>query len=151
MPSQLHAGQLRFHVSFPPDLVTYLLLNVVQTDSINRFCQDFAKLRELQKQRFQENLGVHFIQKRAFLTAFTSRIKNSNADASNIDHHLKLKERAAAAAPDVADAQFNFLYDLNQMYPQAVVQRFSQTQYAMDQRCAAVYLNAMQKTQNFNT
>jgi len=98
-----------------------------------------------------EKLGIATTQTRPFLTALANRLRNSSTDggSANSDHVLKLKERAAAAAPDVPDAQYSFLHDLNQMYPQAVVQRFSQTQYVMDQRCAAIYLNAMQKTQNF--
>jgi ATP-dependent metalloprotease len=113
--------------------------------------QDFGKLRDLHQQRMHESLGFRgsINQTRPFFTALAQRIRSNSAEATSPDHQLKLKERAATAAPDVADAQFQFLYDLNQFYPQAVVQRFSQTQYVMDQRCAAIYLNAMQKTQNF--
>lgn len=82
-----------------------------------------------------------YTQNRTFLTS----IKR--------DIHLKSLERIANSAPSDAQSQYEFLSELSQHYPEAVVTRFEQyKEFAIDERIALLYLNCLHKcglTKNF--
>lgn len=63
------------------------------------------------------------------------------------DVQLKSLERIANASPHDVQAQYDFLSELSQSYPDAVVMRFEQfREFAVDERIALLYLNALQRT-----
>jgi len=63
------------------------------------------------------------------------------------DLRLKALERAANAQPADVHLQYDFLSQLAQTYPDAVVVRFEQFKdFAVDERIALLYLNALQRT-----
>ena len=67
------------------------------------------------------------------------------------DLHLKSLERAANSQPHDVHAQFEFLSNLSQVYPEAVIDRFEQyKEFAVDERIALLYLNALSRTGNVN-
>ena len=67
------------------------------------------------------------------------------------DLHLKSLERAANSQPHDAHAQYEFLSNLSQVYPEAVIDRFEQyKEFAVDERIALLYLNALSRTGNVN-
>lgn len=127
MSGQLHAGQLRYH--------------------------DYPKLRALQqKQRLLHHsssglvstphvsLSLHYNQKRPFFTLLSNRLA-----------HVKLKslERTANQNPNQTELQYDFVKELSQHHPSAVVERYQQNDFAVDERLAVLYLQAMQQTQSF--
>lgn len=60
--------------------------------------------------------------------------------------HLKSLERIANASPHDIHAQSEFLQELSQSYPEAVIVRFEQfKEFAIDERIALMYLNALQR------
>ena len=62
------------------------------------------------------------------------------------DIHLKALERVANSSPSDAQAQYEFLSELSQSYPEAVIVRFEQfKEFAVDERIALMYLNALQR------
>jgi len=62
------------------------------------------------------------------------------------DLHLKQLERAANSSPNDINAQYNFLSELSQTYPEAVITRFEQyTNFIIDERIALLYLNCLNK------
>ena len=67
------------------------------------------------------------------------------------DIHLKQLERIANQSPHDAQAQYEFLSELSQSYPDAVIMRFEQyTNFAIDERIALLYLNSLQKVGQTN-
>ncbi|KAL3784168.1 hypothetical protein ACHAW5_007053 [Stephanodiscus triporus] len=63
------------------------------------------------------------------------------------DLHLKSLERAANSSPNDVHVQYEFLYELSQSYPDAVIVRFEQFKdFAVDERIGLLYLNALQRT-----
>lgn len=63
------------------------------------------------------------------------------------DLHLKQLERVANSSPQNAQAQYDFLSELSQSYPDAAIMRFEQfSDFAVDERIALLYLNALQKS-----
>eukprot|EP00584_Thalassiosira_punctigera_P022633 CAMPEP_0172574926 /NCGR_PEP_ID=MMETSP1067-20121228/136952_1 /TAXON_ID=265564 ORGANISM="Thalassiosira punctigera, Strain Tpunct2005C2" /NCGR_SAMPLE_ID=MMETSP1067 /ASSEMBLY_ACC=CAM_ASM_000444 /LENGTH=262 /DNA_ID=CAMNT_0013367563 /DNA_START=90 /DNA_END=874 /DNA_ORIENTATION=+ len=74
------------------------------------------------------------IQNRTFLTSLRTNL------------HLKSLERVANASPSDVHAQHEFLSELGQHYPEAVVARFENyKEFAVDERVALLYLNALQR------
>jgi len=62
------------------------------------------------------------------------------------DLHLKQLERTANSSPNDINAQYHFLSELSQTYPEAVITRFDQyTNYIIDERIALLYLNCLSK------
>jgi len=62
------------------------------------------------------------------------------------DLHLKQLERTANSSPNDINAQYQFLSELSQTYPEAVITRFEQyTNYIIDERIALLYLNCLNK------
>eukprot|EP00804_Cyclotella_cryptica_P011018 CCRYP_017499-RB/>CCRYP_017499-RB protein AED:0.19 eAED:0.19 QI:0/1/0.8/1/0.75/0.6/5/323/843 len=145
---QLHAGQLRFH--------------------------DFTLLREAREQRRLRNQLT--IQPLLFTTpsSTTARFFNSAfSRSSNLnsilpspaisipqrtfltnlrqDLHLKSLERIANSQPQDVHAQYEFLSNLSQSHPEAVIERFEHyKEFAVDERIALLYLNALSRTGNQN-
>lgn len=67
------------------------------------------------------------------------------------DIHLKQLERIANQSPHDTQAQYEFLSELYQSYPDAVIMRFEQyTNFAIDERIALLYLNSLQKVGQTN-
>lgn len=63
------------------------------------------------------------------------------------DLHLKSLERAANSSPNDVHVQYEFLYELSQSYPDAVIVRFEQFKdFAVDERIGLLYLNALQRS-----
>ena len=63
------------------------------------------------------------------------------------DIHLKSLERVANSSPHDVHAQYEFLYELSQSYPDAVIVRFEQFKdFAVDERIGLLYLNALQRS-----
>jgi len=74
-------------------------------------------------------------QKRPFLTSLRQ------------DLHLKQLERIANTTPSDPNTQFDFLSQLAQTYPDAVIERFEQYKdFAIDERIVLLYLNCLQRT-----
>ena len=62
------------------------------------------------------------------------------------DLHLKQLERTANSSPNDINTQYQFLSELSQTYPEAVITRFEQyTNYIIDERIALLYLNCLNK------
>lgn len=62
------------------------------------------------------------------------------------DLHLKSLERIANASPHDVHAQYEFLSELSHSHPEAVIVRFEQfKEFAVDERIALLYLNAVQR------
>jgi len=78
------------------------------------------------------------IQTRSFLAgAISDRLQ---------DFRLKQLERNANNNPTNPSAQYDFLSELAQRYPEAVVERFEQfPDTAVDERCALLYFGALQR------
>jgi len=76
---------------------------------------------------------------RSFLTAaFANRLS---------DFRLKQLERIANHNPTNPSAQYDFLSELAQRYPEAVLERFDHyPDCAVDERCALLYFGALQRT-----
>ena len=67
------------------------------------------------------------------------------------DIHLKQLERIANQSPHDTQSQYEFLSELYQSYPDAVIMRFEQyTNFAIDERIAVLYLNSLQKVGQTN-
>eukprot|EP00591_Stephanopyxis_turris_P006643 CAMPEP_0195513072 /NCGR_PEP_ID=MMETSP0794_2-20130614/4813_1 /TAXON_ID=515487 /ORGANISM="Stephanopyxis turris, Strain CCMP 815" /LENGTH=716 /DNA_ID=CAMNT_0040640997 /DNA_START=330 /DNA_END=2480 /DNA_ORIENTATION=- len=65
--------------------------------------------------------------------------------------HLKILERNANANPSNPDIQFQFLRELSNRFPDAVIARFEQfPNHAVDERCALEYLGAMGRMDTSN-
>lgn len=63
------------------------------------------------------------------------------------DIHLKSLERIANTTPHDVHAQYEFMSELAQHYPEAVTVRFEQFQdFAIDERIALLYLNALHRS-----
>jgi ATP-dependent metalloprotease len=63
------------------------------------------------------------------------------------DLHLKQLERIANTTPSDPNTQFDFLSQLSQTYPEAVIERFEQyKEFAIDERIVLLYLNCLQRT-----
>lgn len=63
------------------------------------------------------------------------------------DLHLKQLERIANTTPSDPNTQFDFLSQLSQSYPDAVIERFEQyKEFAIDERIVVLYLNCLQRT-----
>jgi ATP-dependent metalloprotease len=63
------------------------------------------------------------------------------------DIHLKSLERIANATPHDVHAQYEFMFELAQHYPEAVTVRFEQFKdFAIDERIALLYLNALHRS-----
>eukprot|EP00984_Skeletonema_dohrnii_P021145 scaffold10485_cov106-Skeletonema_dohrnii-CCMP3373.AAC.11 len=63
------------------------------------------------------------------------------------DLHLKQLERIANTTPSDPNTQFEFLSQLSQTYPDAVIERFEQyKEFAIDERIVLLYLNCLQRT-----
>ncbi len=63
------------------------------------------------------------------------------------DIHLKALESQANMTPHDVNAQYEFLYELSQSYPDAVIVRFEQFKdFAVDERIGLLYLNALQRS-----
>jgi len=140
MRSQLHAGQLRYH-DFTPLREAHLLrqqriLSQTITTSINK------KLNEsLIQNPFKSPL--HIPQR----TILTAPLLNAWSE-----WRLKLLERTANADPLNLNLQYEFLYDLSEKYPEAVVQRIeSDSSFGMDDRSAILYLQCLQRVGKWNT
>ena len=68
------------------------------------------------------------------------------------DIQLKQLERIANQNPHNSQSQYEFLSELSQNYPDAVIMRFEQyTDFAIDERIAILYLNALQHTGMVNS
>ena len=84
-------------------------------------------------------LGVSMQQQsRGFFTgALSNRLQ---------DLRLKQLERIANMDPTNPSAQYDFLSELAQRYPEAVVERFEQfPELAVDDRCALLYFSSLQR------
>jgi ATP-dependent metalloprotease len=139
--------------------------------------QDFTLLREAREQRRLRNqLTIQpFNNNVRFLTSSysspalplnckltSSTLLNNTLNQVNIpkrtffgnlrqDLHLKSLERSANAHPHDVHAQYEFLSNLSQSYPEAVIDRFEQyKEFAVDERIALLYLNALSRTGNVN-
>lgn len=67
------------------------------------------------------------------------------------DFSLKQLERTANKKPTNLEAQYDFLSELAQRYPEAVVERFENyPEFAVDERCALLYFGALQRTNGAN-
>lgn len=63
------------------------------------------------------------------------------------DFRLKQLERIANHNPTNPSAQYDFMVELSQKYPDAVLERFEQyPDFAVDERCALLYFGALQRT-----
>jgi ATP-dependent metalloprotease len=63
------------------------------------------------------------------------------------DIHLKSLERIANATPHDVHAQYEFMLELAQYYPEAVIVRFEQFKdYVFDERIALLYLNSLHRS-----
>ena len=82
--------------------------------------------------------GMLGVQSRGFFTgAITNRLQ---------DLRLKQLERIANMEPTNPSAQYDFLSELAQRYPEAVVERFEQfPDLAVDDRCALLYFSSLQR------
>eukprot|EP00526_Cylindrotheca_closterium_P006785 CAMPEP_0113630652 /NCGR_PEP_ID=MMETSP0017_2-20120614/15928_1 /TAXON_ID=2856 /ORGANISM="Cylindrotheca closterium" /LENGTH=748 /DNA_ID=CAMNT_0000541129 /DNA_START=54 /DNA_END=2300 /DNA_ORIENTATION=- /assembly_acc=CAM_ASM_000147 len=130
---RLHAGQLRYH--------------------------DYSKLRELHRFRLAHpsplqssdcvKLGTVHIQQqnRSFFSV-------TNAVSKRLETlQLKGLETVANSRPNDVQAQFEFLSKLSQVHPQVVVERITNPMFrnfAVDQRIAVIYLQALAKTQQYS-
>lgn len=82
--------------------------------------------------------GMLGVQSRGFFTgAITNRLQ---------DLRLKQLERIANMEPTNPSAQYDFLSELAQRYPEAAVERFEQfPDLAVDDRCALLYFSSLQR------
>jgi hypothetical protein len=65
------------------------------------------------------------------------------------DLHLKSLGRIANSQPNDVHAQYEFLSNLSQAYPEAVIDCFEQyKEFAVDERIALLYLNSLSRTGN---
>ena len=159
MRGQLHAGQLRYHVRGPSRSssdVKCELLTIVP--------QDYSKLRELHYGRMSNAIsstlmqstprfvtsirseigGIHLPQQRSIFTSITNKFETLQ---------LKGLETVANSRPNDPQAQYEFLSKLAATHPQVVVERVAHPMYrhfAIDQRIAALYLQALGRTQRYN-
>ena len=83
-------------------------------------------------------LGMSMQQSRGFFTgALSNRLQ---------DLRLKQLERIANMEPTNPSAQYDFISELAQRYPEAVVERFEQfPDLAVDDRCALLYFSSLQR------
>jgi len=140
MRGQLHAGQLRYH--------------------------DYNKLRELHHARmFTTMTGGKLVENSSrFLTwngnksSLSVRLLQQRSIFSSISNkfetlQLKGLETVANSRPNDPQAQYEFLSRLSAQHPQVVVERVAHPMYrhfAIDQRIAALYLQALGRTQRYN-
>lgn len=127
MTGQLHAGQLRYH--------------------------DFSLLREaryLRQRKLSSILNSHGIvisgtlqsNCRSIFTASFQKLKESK---------LKATERIANENLLQVEKQHAFLQQLSEEYPSAVIERVeSNPNFAMDDRCALLYLQCLEKNGKLN-
>jgi ATP-dependent metalloprotease len=63
------------------------------------------------------------------------------------DIHLKSLERIANTTPSDPNTQYDFLLQLSNSYPEAVIERFEHyTEFAIDERIILLYLNCLSRT-----
>jgi ATP-dependent metalloprotease len=114
-------------------------------------------LRELQRIRLDSSSpftttnfsggAIDFQQQRPFFTltkAFSKKMES---------FQLKGLETVANSRPSDPHAQFEFLSKLSQVHPQAVVERVTHPMFrnfAIDQRIAVIYLQALAQTQRYS-
>ena len=64
--------------------------------------------------------------------------------------YLKGLERVANQSPREPDLQYEFVAELAKHHPDVAIERYSMNEFAMDERLAYVYLNAMRTTNNYS-
>jgi len=134
---QLHAGQLRYH--------------------------DFSKLREARALRHQSTLPSSTTSFHTYNRILSLHYRNPTLPLSLLaqqhrpfitsaistkiyDLRLKQLERSANQNPSNPAVQYEFLSELSQKYPDAVVARFENyPAFAVDERCALLYFGALQQ------
>jgi len=132
----LHAGQLRYH--------DFTLLRQAREEraagrsggALRPSSSSSGPLRSLLRQPLSPlSVRPPGGQARTFLTGLRR------------DLHLKSLERLANASPADVSAQRDFLSELGARYPEAVVRRFEDyPEFAADESCGLVYLDALQRT-----
>jgi ATP-dependent metalloprotease len=162
---QLHAGQLRYHDfaklrearALKKDSSTLLNYSTFQqfplrpsfvTNALSTPASALS-LGNLNLNNYNNNINNStFTQNRNFLTAaFSTKLQNLR---------LKQLERVANQNSTDPTAQFEFLSELINQYPEAVIQRFENfSELAVDERCALLYFAALQRVnkggmRNFN-
>jgi len=138
---QLHAGQMRFH--------------------------DFNKLREARRAlepktgiqtpsfiniKSSSNPLFHSCTPLEALSSGSSRSFFTGAFSKQLATlRLKQLERTANQNPANPSIQFEFLSELSQSYPEAVIHRFEKfPEFAIDERCTMLYFNALQRNTGRN-
>jgi len=129
---RLHAGQLRYH--------------------------DFKKLRELQRLRLDSSSPFETSRNDVGTIDFRSQHRNFFSLTKSVGKkmetlQLKGLETVANSRPSDPQAQFEFLSKLSQVHPQVVVERVTHPMfrnYAVDQRIAVLYLQALAQTQRYS-
>jgi len=137
MRSQLHAGQLRYH-DYPKLRQAHvarrlgcLSSTISSLDSGSSSSSSLALLTQG---------GKTALQNRSFVT-LRDRLH---------DYQLKKLEWKANDNPSSVDAQYEFVYELAQRHPSVAVERFDMAEYAMDERVAMLYLQAMQRSGQYS-
>jgi len=85
-------------------------------------------------------------------TTTTTTTRRTFLTSLRQDLHLKQLERIANTTPSDPNTQFDFLSQLSQSYPDAVIERFEQyKEFAIDERIVVLYLNCLQRTGMVNS
>lgn len=152
MKSQLHAGQLRYHDFAKLRDARKALESVVTTTNPSiRSMHSLPFINiNIRQPTIHTNIAaisqnhndINMIQSRSIFTGISRQLTN-----------LKLKqlERTANQHPTNASIHAEFLNELLQTYPEAVIDRFEKfPALAIDERCTMIYFNALQRTSSMD-
>eukprot|EP00980_Cylindrotheca_fusiformis_P021488 scaffold8353_cov138-Cylindrotheca_fusiformis.AAC.19 len=120
---------------------------------------DYSKLRELHQMRLNSTPHFQTIYDTNAALGFRTQSRsffNLTNSVSRRFETLQLKglETVANSRPADAQAQFEFLSKLSQVHPQVVVERITNPMFrnfAVDQRIAVIYLQALAQTQRYSS
>lgn len=135
----MHAGQLRYHdYSKLRELHHSRMLTTISGSSLLKSTPRFVTSID------GEIGGIRLPQQRSIFTSITNKFETLQ---------LKGLETVANSRPNDPQAQYEFLSKLAATHPQVVVERVAHPMYrhfAIDQRIAALYLQALGRTQRYN-
>lgn len=119
------------------------------------FCeQDFPKLRELHRAKnamlTNASFSVYPVSRFPSLTQTRTFLNLAKSSSTWQDINLKALERVANQSPLHPDLQYEFVSELAKRYPDVAIERYSMNEFAMDERLAYIYLNAMRSTNNYS-
>lgn len=135
----MHAGQLRYHdYTKLRELHHARIATAISGSSLMQSTPRFVTLIG------SEMGGIRLPQQRSIFTSITNKFETLQ---------LKGLETVANSRPNDPQAQYEFLSKLAATHPQVVVERVAHPMYrhcAIDQRIAALYLQALGRTQRYN-